>query len=182
VTQEALVSAIQEPKAKEMGGANLRTMLLDPDMGADLAAQLLVYAAGISGFGELVGGTAHLEFGRRGIAAGLDLDQDTHVEAAADPVLGWQDDARVSSAQCQVMHDEAGDGVSLLPEILTERLDRRSVRGQVEDVSFLIESGRKGHGAPIRNVYRRRHGDGRLSPKRELETPDVRHKDGGPLR
>lgn len=176
------MSAIQEPKAKEMGGANLRTMLLDPDMGADLAAQLLVYAAGISGFGELVGGTAHLEFGRRGIAAGLDLDQDTHVEAAADPVLGWQDDARVSSAQCQVMHDEAGDGVSLLPEILTERLDRRSVRGQVEDVSFLIESGRKGHGAPIRNVYRRRHGDGRLSPKRELETPDVRHKDGGPLR
>jgi len=105
--QLTYVGVVREAETVEVRDPEVRALGLHPRVGSSLTPQLLVDSAGVPRLCELVWHrAAHHELGRhRGGVGGAgvrmaDLDGDTHVEAASDPLAGLfhDDDGATSTA------------------------------------------------------------------------------------
>lgn len=84
------------------------TVLLHPDVGSHFASELFVYRSGISVLGKLVWqGESNDELNFPMLCC--DVDTNTDVETAADPVVRWENGASIASSQGQVMPDQGRD-------------------------------------------------------------------------
>lgn len=122
-----------------MRDADIGTFLLHPRIHPHFATELLVNCSWECGFRKFVRhGTPEDKSPAHG--AGIHLDRDADVEAAANPRIRMKNSAGDLLVKPQMMSRQVFKSLSLIPELLEEGLSRRDVSQLVYDILISFSS------------------------------------------
>jgi hypothetical protein len=142
------MAMVGEAEAVQIWNADVGALMLHPGMRSHLKAQFLIHRARVLGLSKLVWHRTSKD--ELLVAAGRSyLDGYADVEAATDPSSPWSNNTGVSITEPQMVLNKCLNGLSLVPECLTELRRGLEVCCLADDIRIFLKCRLVRDGFPV---------------------------------